>query len=82
MLVITRKSSESFTIGDNIKVNILETNGEKVKIGIEAPKDIVIMRCEVLDTIRNNIEAVATNKIPDLSMLKQRMISNKQGKDI
>lgn len=74
MLVITRKSAESFTIGDNVKVNILEINGEKVKIGIDAPKDIIIMRSEVLETIRNNIEAVSTGNLPNIDLLKQRMI--------
>lgn len=74
MLVITRKSSESFTIGDNVKVNILDINGEKVKIGIEAPKDIVIMRSEVLETIRNNIEAVSASRLPNLDLLKQKII--------
>ncbi|HAN20834.1 MAG: hypothetical protein A2Y15_04865 [Clostridiales bacterium GWF2_36_10] len=80
MLVITRKASDSFTVGDDIKVSILEINGDKVKIGIDAPKNIIIMRSEVLDTMRNNIEAVATlDKISDLELLKQRIvIKNKE----
>jgi len=77
MLVITRKASDSFTIGDNIKVNILEISGDKVKIGIEAPKNIIIMRSEVFETIRNNIAAVATNDLPNLEMLKKRIIEKK-----
>lgn len=75
MLVITRKASDSFAIGDNIKVNILEINGEKVKIGIEAPKNIIIMRSEVLDTMRNNMEAVSSDgELSNLELLKQRIV--------
>ncbi|HBR30709.1 MAG TPA: carbon storage regulator [Clostridiales bacterium] len=77
MLVITRKSSESFTIGDKVKINILDISGDKVKIGIEAPKDIVIMRSEVLETISSNIEAVATDRIPDLGLLKKKLLDKK-----
>lgn len=77
MLVITRKASESFSIGNDIKVTILESNGDKVKIGIEAPKSVTIMRSEVLDTIRSNIEAVISSNIDNASLLKQRMISGK-----
>lgn len=77
MLVITRKASDSFTIGDNVKVSILEISGDKIKIGIDAPKDIVIMRSEVLETIRNNIEAVSTKHYPNLKLLEQKIISKK-----
>lgn len=77
MLVITRKASDSFTIGDNVKVSILEINGDKIKIGIDAPRDIVIMRSEVLETIRNNIEAVSIRHFPNLKLLEQKMISKK-----
>jgi carbon storage regulator len=73
MLVITRKAAESFIIGDNIRISILGVNGDKIKIGIEAPKDVAIMRSEVYDTIHNNIEAVAAQKLPDLELLKRRI---------
>ena len=75
MLVITRKPSESFIIGDDIKVNILEINGDKVKVGIDAPKDIRIVRSEVFDTMKNNVEAVTTATLPDLSILKQKLVN-------
>ena len=74
MLVITRKTSESFFVGDNITVTILEVNGDKVKIGIDAPKSVKIIRKEVLETINNNIEAVSTVTLKDLELLKQTVI--------
>ncbi len=47
MLVVTRKPTESITIADNIEVTVLEVTKDKVKIGINAPKDVKILRGEV-----------------------------------
>jgi carbon storage regulator len=44
MLVLTRRPSESFTIGDNIRIVITEVEGKKVRVGIEAPRDLQIVR--------------------------------------
>ena len=50
MLVVTRKTEESVIIADNIEVTILEVSKDRVKIGISAPKDVKIIRNELLDT--------------------------------
>jgi carbon storage regulator len=47
MLVLTRKSSQSIMIGDDIEVSVLAIMGEKVRIGIQAPRDIPVFRKEV-----------------------------------
>jgi carbon storage regulator len=47
MLVLTRKSNQSIMIGDNIEVSVLAIMGEKVRIGIQAPRDIPVFRKEV-----------------------------------
>ena len=47
MLVITRKCDESITIADNIEVTVLEVSKDKVKIGINAPKEVKIYRSEL-----------------------------------
>ncbi len=58
MLVLTRRAEEKIKIGDNIIVNILSVDGSVVKIGIDAPKEVTILRMEVLDQIKSeNIEA-------------------------
>jgi len=73
MLVITRKPSESFDIGDNIRVHILDVSGDKVKIGIDAPKDVKIFRSEVYETIRSNILATSAITPDKLSALKPKL---------
>jgi carbon storage regulator len=47
MLVLTRKSNQSIMIGDDIEVTVLSIMGEKVRIGIQAPRDIPVFRKEV-----------------------------------
>ena len=47
MLVLTRKSNQSIMIGDDIEVSVLAVNGEKVRIGISAPRSVPVFRKEV-----------------------------------
>jgi carbon storage regulator len=47
MLVLTRKSNQSIMIGDDIEVSVLAVMGEKVRIGITAPRDVPVFRKEV-----------------------------------
>ncbi|MBD3225131.1 MAG: carbon storage regulator CsrA [Caldithrix sp.] len=52
MLVLTRRLGESVTIGDNIRLVIVEIDGNQVKLGIEAPRDIEIYREELYKKIK------------------------------
>jgi carbon storage regulator len=47
MLVLTRKTNESIMIGDRIEVSVLSVSGDKVRIGIEAPREIRVFRKEI-----------------------------------
>jgi carbon storage regulator len=47
MLVLTRKSNQSIMIGDEIEISVLAVMGEKVRIGISAPRDVPVFRKEV-----------------------------------
>jgi len=47
MLVLTRKSNQSIMIGDEIEISVLAIMGEKVRIGIQAPRDVPVYRKEV-----------------------------------
>jgi len=60
MLVLTRKAGESITIGDDVKVMVMEVKGKQVRLGIEAPPHCVVHREEVYRRIQaENREAVA-----------------------
>ncbi len=56
MLVFTRKIKEAIQIGEEIEITILGISGDKVKIGIEAPKNIEIHRKEIYLSIKNENE--------------------------
>ncbi len=49
MLVLTRKRNESICIGDGIEITVLSANGNRVRLGVTAPKDIDVTRAELID---------------------------------
>jgi carbon storage regulator len=53
MLVLTRKPGQSIMIGEGVEVQVLSVAGEKVRLGITAPRDVSIFRNEVYDRIEN-----------------------------
>lgn len=60
MLVLTRKLKEAINIGDQIEISILGIEGDQVKIGVSAPKDVDIHRKEIYEAIqKENNEAAA-----------------------
>ena len=52
MLVLSRKKDEKIIIGDNITLMVIEIRGDKVRLGIDAPKEVAVHREEVYDAIR------------------------------
>ena len=52
MLVLSRKNNESIVIGDGIVITIVDIRGDKVRLGIEAPKEVPVHRQEVFDAIK------------------------------
>ena len=78
MLVLTRQKNESIILGDDIRLTIIDIEGDRVRVGIEAPKTLKIMRAELLDeTRRVNTEAVQT----DLSKLLGLKNTNQEEND-
>ncbi|HYE69466.1 MAG TPA: carbon storage regulator [Anaerovoracaceae bacterium] len=55
MLVISRKVGESLILSDNIKITITSLSNDKVAIGIDAPKEVKVVREELIETIEANI---------------------------
>jgi carbon storage regulator len=70
MLVLTRKVGESVKIGDDIELKILSIDGEQIKLGIEAPREIAIHRKEVYLAIEQENNAAADTSIDLLNLLK------------
>lgn len=52
MLILTRRIGETLVIGDSIKVTVLSVQGNQVRIGIDAPKDVAVHREEVAERIK------------------------------
>lgn len=53
MLVLSRKKDEVIVINNEIKIKIVEVKGDKVRIGVDAPKDVPVHRLEVQEAIEN-----------------------------
>lgn len=54
MLVLTRKVGEEIVIGDNIRITLVAIQGDRVRIGINAPKEVIVDRQEVHEKRRNS----------------------------
>ena len=76
MLILTRKLGESITIGDNIRVSVLGVRGRQVRLGIDAPSDIVVHREEIYVKIQQENRKAVGNVKSDL-MGVVRMIKGK-----
>jgi carbon storage regulator len=59
MLVLSRKKNESIVINNDITIVVVEIRGDKVRLGVEAPKEIPVHRREVYDAIRRSEQAAA-----------------------
>jgi carbon storage regulator len=57
MLVLSRKKNESIVINDDITIVVVEIRGDKVRLGVEAPKEVPVHRNEVYEAIRRNQES-------------------------
>jgi carbon storage regulator len=62
MLVLSRKKNESIVINNDITIVVVEIRGDKVRLGVEAPKEVPVHRREVYDAIRRNDAAAAQTR--------------------
>ncbi|NSW90065.1 MAG: carbon storage regulator CsrA [Firmicutes bacterium] len=88
MLVLTRKKDQSIVIGDNIEITVLEIQGDQVRIGVKAPKNVVIHRKEIyLEIQEENRRAAEIQNNLSTDVLKQALMMgkgqgrNKKGED-
>jgi carbon storage regulator len=66
MLVLSRQRDETIMIGDDIEVTVVDIRGDKVRLGIAAPKEIAVHRKEVYEAIKRENRAAAQVKPEDL----------------
>ncbi|MGC6441785.1 MAG: carbon storage regulator CsrA [Rubripirellula sp.] len=57
MLVLSRKKNESIVINNDIKIVVVEIRGDKVRLGVEAPREVPVHRHEVYDAIQRSMES-------------------------
>ncbi len=66
MLILSRKKNERIIIGDDITIIVVEIRGDKVRLGIEAPKEVPVHRKEVFDSIQKEKGGDVTSHLRDL----------------
>ena len=71
MLVLSRKKNESIVINNDITVVVVEIRGDKVRLGVEAPKEVPVHRREVYDAIQQNEAAQSEVAAPELDAEEQ-----------
>jgi len=82
MLILSRRPGESLTIGDTITVTVVSINGNQIRLGIEAPREVRVLRDEIYKAIRDENHAAAntheqTRRVEDA--FKQLREGTKQG---
>lgn len=80
MLVLSRKKGQSIMIGRNIEISIVDIQGDQVRLGINAPRDVTIHRKEVYEEIINENRQAAATQI-DPAAIKSIRLGNKENND-
>ncbi len=65
MLVLSRKKNESIVINNDITIVVVEIRGDKVRLGVEAPKEVPVHRREVYEAIKRN-ELAQHSDVPEM----------------
>ncbi|MGB0767515.1 MAG: carbon storage regulator CsrA [Phycisphaeraceae bacterium] len=73
MLVLSRQRDETIMIGDEIEITVVDIRGDKVRLGINAPRTIQVHRKEVYEAIRKENAEAAQVEIDDLSVADENL---------
>jgi carbon storage regulator len=85
MLILSRRAGESMTIGNDIKVRVVSVSGNQVRLGIEAPREVKVLREEIFRAIEEENRAAAaaagaTGRIEDVAKRLRRRADDDAGK--
>ncbi|MCC7212002.1 MAG: carbon storage regulator CsrA [Candidatus Brocadia sp.] len=83
MLILTRKLGESITIGDEVKITIVDCQGKQVKLGIVAPKHVKVHREEIFEKIQEeNMKAAKVSKNAIIEAAQSLKKKEKETKEV
>jgi carbon storage regulator len=71
MLVLSRQRDETIMIGDDIEITIVDIRGDKVRLGINAPREVQVHRKEVYEAIRRENTEASQVRVTDLPALER-----------
>lgn len=77
MLILQRKKGQSLVIGDQITITVTDVGADSVKLAIDAPREVSILRSELVEAVIENREATASLNSHTVEELKQFLISKK-----
>jgi carbon storage regulator len=77
MLVLSRKTNDAILIGDEITIKIIEVRGGGVRIGIDAPKDVGILRAELL--LKQAVESLRAEPVASVEPERELLLSVAEG---
>ncbi|MBE5812512.1 MAG: carbon storage regulator CsrA [Clostridiales bacterium] len=78
MLVLTRKRNQSIMVNDNIELTIIDIQGDQVRVGINAPKDVKVFRKEVYVEMTQENKEASNVTMDALSLLKNAILKQKK----
>ncbi len=78
MLILYRKKGDSILIGDDITISVVESNGDGVRLAIDAPREVSILRKELVEAAEANREAAETSIDTKAALVKMNEILKKK----
>ena len=81
MLVLSRKLNETVLIGDDVRVTLLAIDGDKIKIGVDAPRNIRVFREELLEATKNTNQQALSAPVVSFDLSKLRKTGDAAAKE-
>jgi carbon storage regulator len=78
MLVLSRQRDESIIIGDNIVITVVDVRGDKVRLGIEAPREVSVHRREVYEAIQRENQQASQIRLDEARRIGESLPGTKQ----